>query len=70
VLFVTSAYHARRVRWTLGKAFAGSNIEVGLATAPTGEQTPAPAVWWLSGSGWRDVAGEYAKLIYYKLNYN
>lgn len=69
VLFVTSAYHSRRVRWTLGKAFAGSRIEFGLAIAPTGEQTPAPAVWWLSASGWRDVAGEYVKLTYYKLNY-
>lgn len=68
VLFVTSAYHARRVRWTLERVFAGSRIETGLATAPIGE--PSPATWWLKASGWRDVAGEYVKLIYYKLNYN
>lgn len=68
VLFVTSAYHARRARWTVEKVFAGSHIEIGFATAPVGELSPA--TWWLKARGWRDVAGEYVKLIYYKLSHN
>jgi hypothetical protein len=27
------------------------------------------ATWWLTGVGWRDVAGEYVKSLYYYLVY-
>jgi len=69
LLVVTSAYHSRRAWWTWERAFRGSGIELGMACAPTGEQTPAPAVWWMHGHGWRAVAAEYPKLVYYWLRY-
>jgi uncharacterized SAM-binding protein YcdF (DUF218 family) len=69
LLVVTSAYHSRRALWTLRRVFAGSNVEVGLAAVAPGAQTPAPALWWLSGRGWRVVAGEYVKLFYYRIHY-
>jgi uncharacterized SAM-binding protein YcdF (DUF218 family) len=67
ILFVTSAYHSRRTLWTVTRVFAGTGINIGVQFVPPGQQTPLPAVWWLSVGGWRVVAGEYAKLIYYKL---
>ncbi len=69
LLIVTSGYHARRAWWTLRRVFAGSGIELGLDPVPLGEQTPAPLWWWLRPMGWRMVAGEYGKLIYYAWHY-
>lgn len=69
LLVVTSAYHSRRALWTLRHVFAGSNVEIGLMPVAPGAQTPAPAAWWLSGRGWRVVAGEYVKLFYYRIHY-
>ena len=39
-----------------------------MSAAVTG---PAPrfATWWLYPSGWRQVAGEYVKLAYYRWRY-
>lgn len=65
LLVVTSAYHSRRALRTLRKTFAATGTTVGIVTAPTGWQTPAPAFWWLHLEGWRSVAGEWVKLIYY-----
>lgn len=65
LLVVTSAYHSRRALRTLRKTFAATGTTVGMVTAPTGWQTPAPAFWWLHLEGWRSVAGEWVKLIYY-----
>jgi uncharacterized SAM-binding protein YcdF (DUF218 family) len=70
LLIVTSGYHARRALWTYRRIFRGSGIEIGLDPVMPGEQTPLPAVWWLQPSGWRAVAGEYGKLIYYEWRYN
>ena len=69
LLVVTSAYHSRRALWTLRRVLRGSGIDVTLEAVAPGEQSPAPAVWWLSGLGWKMVAGEYAKLVYYRLRY-
>jgi uncharacterized SAM-binding protein YcdF (DUF218 family) len=69
VLVVTSAYHSRRALRTLRRAFAGTGTTIGLTTAPTGWQTPAPPLWWLHLEGWRSVGGEYVKLIYYWLKF-
>ena len=69
ILIVTSAYHSRRALWTLRSAFEGSKVELGIASPPTGLQTPPPATWWLHLSGWRLVAGEWAKLVYYHIRY-
>jgi uncharacterized SAM-binding protein YcdF (DUF218 family) len=69
LLFVTSAYHSRRVLWTLRQVFRGSGIEIGLEIVEPGQQMPAPSTWWLSRRGWRVVASEYPKLVYYWWRY-
>ena len=69
VLVVTSAYHSRRALWTLRRVFRGSGVEVMLAAVAPGGQSPAPATWWLHPRGWRMVAAEYPKLVYYWLRY-
>lgn len=70
LLVITSGYHSRRALWTLRRVFGGSGVEVGLSAAPAGGQTPAPATWWLSATGWHLVAGEYLKFIYYWARYS
>jgi len=69
LLFVTSAYHSRRALWTLRWVFRGSGIEIGLDIVMPGRQMPPATTWWLSRRGWRVVALEYPKLIYYWLHY-
>ena len=69
VLLVTSAYHTRRSLWTFEKVLKNNNVEIGIVSPPTGEQTPPPFVWWLARKGWKLVAGEYVKAVYYWLNY-
>jgi len=69
VLVVTSAYHSRRTLRSLRQTFAGTGTAVGMVPAPTGIQTPNPVLWWLHVEGWRSVAGEYVKLIYYRVRY-
>ena len=69
LLIVTSAYHSRRALWTWQRAFSGSGVALGIKVAPVGSQTPAPFVWWLQRRGWRAVAAEYPKLIYYWFRY-
>ncbi|MDT7540266.1 MAG: hypothetical protein QOE33_170 [Acidobacteriota bacterium] len=68
IVVVTSGYHSRRAWWTLQRAFEGSGIVVSLEPA-TVAQSPSPWTWWESAAGWRMVAGEYVKLIYYHLHY-
>jgi uncharacterized SAM-binding protein YcdF (DUF218 family) len=69
LLFVTSAYHTRRTLWTLQRLFRENEIKIGLDAPPPGEQSPPPAAWWLQALGWRMVAGEYLKILYYHLHY-
>jgi uncharacterized SAM-binding protein YcdF (DUF218 family) len=71
VLVVTSAYHSRRARWTMRRVFRESGVRVSVAPVAAGgaTQMPANANWWLSSRGWRSVAPEYPKLIYYWLRY-
>jgi hypothetical protein len=38
-------------------------------TAPPGQETPAAATWWLSKHGWEMIAGEWAKLLWYRIAY-
>jgi uncharacterized SAM-binding protein YcdF (DUF218 family) len=66
LLFVTSAHHTRRALWTTRQAFRGSGVRVGVE--PAGADAP-PWAWWLSRRGWRDVALEYPKLVYYYCAY-
>ena len=65
LLIVTSAYHSRRALWSMRHAVERSGIEVGIDSPPPGWQTPAASIWWLRRRGWRVVAGEYVKMIYY-----
>ena len=69
LLVVTSAYHSRRTFWSMRHACEGSGIEIGIDGPPPGWQTPAPSRWWWRRWGWKVVAGEYAKLIYYQMRY-
>lgn len=69
LLVVTSAYHSRRALRSIRQSFAGTGTIVGLEPAAVGGETPSPALWWLGVEGWRSVAGEYAKLIYYRFVY-
>ncbi|HEX7956492.1 MAG TPA: YdcF family protein [Pyrinomonadaceae bacterium] len=66
LLLVTSGYHTRRALWTFRKEFGGDGVAVGVAAA---RQRPGPGGWWLSPRGWRVVAGEYVKMLYYRWQY-
>ena len=68
VLIITSPFHSRRAWRTFHTNFAGTGIVVGLNPS-TSTSTLSTAFWWLRPSGWRDVAGEYIKLIYYRFSY-
>jgi uncharacterized SAM-binding protein YcdF (DUF218 family) len=66
VLVVTSSFHSRRALRTMRQVFAGTGTTIGLEPSST-----APSMfWWLRPSGWRNVGGEYVKLIYYWLKYD
>jgi uncharacterized SAM-binding protein YcdF (DUF218 family) len=69
ILLVTSPYHTRRTLSTFETLLHKNAIETGIASPPTGEQSPSPNYWWLSVRGWRFVAGEYLKIAYYWLFY-
>ena len=69
LLVVTSAYHSRRSLWSFRHVCEGSDIEVGIDGPPPGWQTPSPVTWWLHRFGWKVVAGEYVKMIYYRMRY-
>jgi uncharacterized SAM-binding protein YcdF (DUF218 family) len=68
LLVVTSSYHSRRALWTWRRVFSESGIRVGLEPAE-GARTPGAWTWWLSATGWREVAGEYVKMVYYVVRY-
>ncbi|HEV2801809.1 MAG TPA: YdcF family protein [Pyrinomonadaceae bacterium] len=70
VVVVTSAYHSRRARWTFRRVVQESGVRVSVAPVAAGtEQTPPAYSWWLTARGWRSVAPEYPKLVYYGLRY-
>jgi len=62
LLVVTSAYHSRRAFWTASNLFKGTGVVLGLELV---SPTPSPWIWWLIPDGWRVVAGEYLKMLYY-----
>ena len=71
LLIVTSPNHTRRALRTFESVFTANGVEtqIGIAPAPNEEQTPPASYWWLTASGWRDVAGEYVKSAYYYFAY-
>lgn len=69
VLVVTSAYHSRRAFWSVQRACGDQAIQIGIDSPPPGWQTPRPEIWWAHRIGWRFVAAEYVKMVYYRLSY-
>ncbi len=71
LLIVTSAHHTRRALRTFESVFAANGVEtqIGIVPALNGEQTLPASYWWLTATGWQDVAGEYVKSAYYYLAY-
>ncbi len=70
IIVVTSAYHTRRADWIWHGEFKDefkNDAEIFFCPVPTGERTPTPATWWFYPRGWKMVAGEYLKMIYYAL---
>lgn len=70
LLLVTSGYHSRRALWTWRRVFRGYNTQINISSVPPGSQTPSRTFWWLHLSGWRMVALEYPKMIYYWIRYH
>lgn len=69
LLLVTSAYHSRRALWSMRRACEGTGIQFAISSPAPGWETPSPSVWWLHRWGWRVVAGEYVKMVYYWFKY-
>jgi uncharacterized SAM-binding protein YcdF (DUF218 family) len=69
LLIVTSAYHSRRALWSMRHACERSGIEIGIEGPAPGWQTPSAWLWWTRRWGWKVVAGEYVKLVYYWWRY-
>lgn len=71
LLIVTSAYHTRRALWTFERIFAknGLTTKIGIVSASVGPESSGEFYWRLSAHGWRDVAGEYVKRVFYYFNY-
>jgi len=67
ILVVTSPYHSRRALWVFRRVLEPAGVEVGIDSPPPGQQSPRPGTWWLSRTGWRSVALEYVKLVYYRI---
>ena len=66
VLLVTSAYHTRRTLSTFLKVLQ-DKTELGIVSPEV--PTPSPYYWWLFPKGWRNIAGEYLKIVYYWVYY-
>lgn len=66
LLLVTSAFHSRRTIWTFRKVLADREVRIGLEFSGLPTKTSS-FFWWLTPAGWRDVAGEYVKMLYYRL---
>lgn len=60
LIVVTSSYHSRRTAATFEHIF-DPPLPIGIEVAPASCCGP---LWWMSGLGWRAVAGEYVKLAY------
>jgi uncharacterized SAM-binding protein YcdF (DUF218 family) len=69
LLIVTSAYHSRRALWSMRRACEGTEMEIGVDGPSPGWQTPSAWTWWMHRWGWKVVAGEYLKMIYYWVRY-
>ena len=67
VTVVTSDYHTRRTRWTVGRLLGERARRVAFVSAPT-EDFRFDA-WWQVDEGFMAVVGEYLKLTYYVLRF-
>ena len=69
IVVVAGPYQSRRALWTLRCVFEGTGVSVGVDAPAPGEQSPTASTWWLYRMGWHEVPTEYAKLVYYYLQY-
>ena len=71
LLIITSPYHSRRALWTFRQEFKATNVTLGLGFGDENQADyPSPFLWWTTIKGWRLVAGEYLKFVYYLLRYS
>lgn len=70
LLVVTSSYHSRRALRVLQQTFAGTDVKLGMEPSPDASLHASTVFWWLRPDGWRNVGGEYVKLIYYWFKYD
>ena len=71
LLIVTSGFHTRRALWAFESVFAKNDVAtmIGIVPAISEQNTQSTFYWWLTWTGWRDVAGEYIKSAYYQFKY-
>ncbi len=62
-IIVTDAWHTRRVKIIFSDSFGNTGIQ--LQYYGIEEDGFDPNFWWLSVKGWRDVAGEYFRILGY-----
>ena len=61
-------FAARRVRWALGRAFAGRGIRIQvLSVEPPGYNTRTE--WWKTAPGLITFQNEVIKYVYYRLHH-
>ncbi len=63
VIIVTDSWHTRRVKIIFSDTFANTGFTV--QYYGSGKNKFHPALWWLSPQGWKDVTGEYIRIIGY-----
>lgn len=67
IVVLTTDFHTRRVGKVFRKRFAGSGIQVLVASAPSSDYDPDQ--WWNSEQGLLMVNNEYVKSLFYALKY-
>ena len=63
LIIVTDAWHTRRVKIIYSDTFANTGFDVQYYGAAN--PNFHPKLWWLSWQGWKDVVGEYVRIIGY-----
>lgn len=63
VIIVTDAWHTRRVKTIFDDTFSNTNYSV--QYYGVSESKINPKLWWLSADGWKNVIGEYIRIIGY-----
>jgi hypothetical protein len=67
IIIPIEIFTARRVRWTMHRAFAGQRIRIDVPSFDPPQYTRSD--WWKSNSGTAAFLIELIKYIYYRLSY-